>query len=66
MPILEFWPQKNELQNKKKMVITEEEYNEKLAKIATIENKNSAHKAKMIAKKELLKQKEESLKKINE
>ena len=45
--------------------ITEEEFNKKLAKISAIENKNSAHKAKMIAKKELLKQKEESLKKIN-
>jgi len=46
--------------------ITEEEYNEKLAKIATIENKNNAHKAKMISKKDLLKQKEAHLKKINE
>jgi len=46
--------------------ITEEEFNKKLAKISAIENKNSAHKAKMIAKKELLKQKEESLKKIKE
>ena len=46
--------------------ITQEEYNEKLTKITAIENKNIAHKAKMVSKKELLKQKEKHLKKINE
>jgi len=45
--------------------ITEEEYTQKLAKITNLENRNAAHKVKMISKKELLKQKEKHLKEIN-
>lgn len=46
--------------------ITEEEYAEKLAKINNIEAKNKAHQTKMMAKKELLLQKEKDLIKINQ
>jgi len=45
--------------------ITEEEYTQKLAKIIDIENRNTAHKVKIISKKDLLKQKEKDLKEIN-